>query len=92
MAPGAGALRRSIFLDLKNMKKFSGFVAGALVAMLACFAIFYLSGVVLDGVGIDLYASEADQQRNFNMFLATSAVCGIVGGFLLLQKLARGHR
>ena len=74
------ALRRSIFLDLKNMKKFSSFVAGALVTTLACFAVFYLSGVVLDVVGINLYASEADQQRNFNVFLVASAVCGIVGG------------
>ena len=71
------------------MKKFSGFVAGALVAMLACFAIFYLSGVVLDAVRINLYVSETDQQRNFNVFLVTSAVCGIVGGFLLVRKLAR---
>lgn len=81
--------RRIRIFSRHIVKKILVFLVGAGIGLGAWVALVYLSGMALDVVGINLYASESDQQRNFNVFLVTSTVWGIVGGFLLVRKLAR---
>lgn len=70
------------------MKKAAFFLIGVVVGLVSCFFIIYLSGVLLEYLGIQLYESEVDQQRNFNMFLVISAIASIVGGLLFVKKIA----
>ena len=64
------------------MKKISFALLGALAGCLLVGAALFLSGAVLQWMDIRLFASEADQQRNFNVALSIAAVCGVVGGWL----------
>lgn len=70
------------------MKKATFFVLGAIIGVAACFLLLYVTGSVLEYFGIQLYESESDQQRNFNIFLVASAVSAIVGGYLFSRKFA----
>ena len=70
------------------MRKAGFFLLGAVVGLVICFMVVYLSGVVLEYLGIRLYESEADQQRNFNVFLLVSAIASTIGGLLVAKKYA----
>lgn len=70
------------------MKKAAFFVLGAIIGVVVCFLLLYVTGSVLEYFGVQLYESESDQQRNFNIFLAASAVSAIVGGYFFARKFA----
>jgi hypothetical protein len=70
------------------MKKPILFIIGMILGAMACFSLFYLSGLLLEIFGITLYESEAGQQRNFNIFIILSAIFSIGGGWLLVRKFA----
>jgi hypothetical protein len=71
-----------------EVKKVSFFLIGAVLGFLVCLTAVYFSGVVLEHFGIRLYASEADQQRNLNVFLIVSAIVSVLSGLLLAKKRA----
>jgi hypothetical protein len=62
----------------------AGAVAGVLVAAFAV----YLFGASLQTLGLQLYGSEADQQRNFNIAMLLAAASAVIGGWLGYR---RGH-
>lgn len=70
------------------MKKVTFFLIGALVGIVVCFAILYVSGSVLENFSIQLYESESDQQRNFNIFLITSAISALASGYFFARKFS----
>jgi hypothetical protein len=61
-----------------------GFCAGACVCLLVILAL----GMLLNQFSIQLYASEADQQRNFNLFLIAGLIFGFVGGLFTLKRFS----
>lgn len=67
------------------MKKLTLFLVGAIAGVLV---VFYISGLAFESLGIRLYESEADQQRNFNIFLISSLISFIAGGMLCAKKFA----
>jgi len=62
-----------------------GFCAGACVCLLLILAL----GMLLSQFAIQLYASEADQQRNFNLFLIAVLIFGFAGGLFSLKRFSR---
>lgn len=57
-------------------------LVGAIIGLFGMVASLYLVGVLVESLGLIMYRSEADQQRNFNiaMIAVMSAAC--VGGWL----------
>jgi len=70
------------------MKKISLFLIGAVVGLVACFILIYISGMLFEYLGVQLYDSEADQQRNFNIYLVVSAISSLVVGILFAKKMS----
>jgi hypothetical protein len=70
------------------MKRATFFVRGAIIGAVVCFLLLYVTGSALEYFGIRLYDSELDQQRNFNIFLAVSAVSAIISGYLFARRVA----
>jgi len=70
------------------MKKIILFILGGIVGCILFFTFFYMSGFLFEILGIVLYESESDQQRNFNIFIILSAVFSIVGGWFFVRKFA----
>jgi len=70
------------------MKKSIVFLFGALIGLILCFALFYTSGIIFENLGIRLYESESEQQRNFNIFLGASLIFALVAGILFAKKTA----
>jgi len=68
------------------MRKIIRFIVGAIIGIVLCFVLFYISGYVFEALGINLYESESEQQRNFNIFLVLSLVFALVGGYVLSKK------
>ncbi len=68
------------------MKKIIVFLVGVIVGAIACFALLYASGFVFESLGILLYESEADQQRNFNIFIAVSTLISAGVGWWFVKK------
>lgn len=68
------------------MKRLAFFLVGAAAGFVGCFVLLYLSGLVLAHLGVQLYASEADQQRNFNVFLFVGSAAAVVAGILAARK------
>lgn len=62
---------------------------GAFIGLTLCLALVYLSGLLFDYFGIRLYASEADQQRNFNIVLLFGAIFILVGGLLFAKRFSK---
>ncbi len=77
------------------MKKLLFFLAGAVAGMLISFCLAYASGYILENIGIILYESESDQQRNFNIFIILSLAVSLISGWLSvkygLTKSSSGH-
>jgi uncharacterized membrane protein len=67
------------------MKKFLFFLAGAVVGILVSFCLAYASGYILENMGVMLYESESDQQRNFNIFIVLSLVVSLIFGWLSVK-------
>lgn len=76
------------------MKKLLFFIMGFLSGMLLSFCLIYLSGYILENFGVITYESESDQQRNFNIFIISSAlisfICGCLSVKLSLTKRMGG--
>ncbi len=51
----------------------------------ASFCLAYASGYILENMGVILYESESDQQRNFNIFIILSLVVSLVFGWLSVK-------
>lgn len=71
------------------MRKTALFIIGFCAGTCACLLVILALGMLLSQFSIQLYASEADQQRNFNLFLIASLIFGSVGGFFTLKRFAR---
>ncbi len=69
------------------MKKVVFFLVGAFVGLILCFIALYFSGVMFEYWGIQLYNSESDQQRNFNIFLVVSIIVSFLTGLFFLKKM-----
>jgi len=64
---------------IKIIFKFlGGFIFGAIIA----FFITYVFGYMMEIMQVRLYDSEADQQRNFNIYIAFTIIIAIITGFL----------
>ncbi|NOT83982.1 MAG: hypothetical protein HOP02_04200 [Methylococcaceae bacterium] len=70
------------------MKKVTFFTLGAIIGVVFCFLLLYVTGSVLEHFGIRLYESESGQQRNFNLFLLASTVSAIVSGYFFAKRFA----
>lgn len=70
------------------MKKITFFLIGAIVGIVVCFAALYASGLIFESLGIQLYESESDQQRNFNIFLVTSVISALISGYYFTKKFS----
>ncbi len=63
---------------IKLLIKFlGGFIIGAIIALLVTYAF----GYVMEAMQIRLYDSEADQQRNFNIFIAFTLLTAVAVGY-----------
>ena len=73
------------------MRKIVFVMIGALLSSIVFGFAVYVSGVSFEKMGIALYASEADQQRNFNIVCVAWIVFVVIGGWVgyRLQKKAR---
>jgi hypothetical protein len=66
----------------RMMKNLLLAAAAAIASMALVWGGVYVCGLVLAELGIRLYHSEADQQRNFNIVVTVSVIAAIVGGWL----------
>ena len=64
------------------MKRLIYALIGVLAGSALSFGIIFLLGYALQAVGIHLYQSEFDQQRNFNIFIVSWLISAIAGGWL----------
>lgn len=71
------------------MRKAAFFSIGFFLGLALCLMLVYALGLVLGQFGIQLYESEADQQRNFNFFVAAGLAFGLMGGIFSLKKFSR---
>ena len=55
-----------------------GFVGGCVVA----YFLTYAFGMLMNMIGLQLFDSESDQQRNFNIFIIFTLLVAIVSGYL----------
>lgn len=64
---------------IKIIFKFlGGFIIGAIMA----FFIVYIFGYAMEMMQVRLYDSEADQQRNFNIYIAFTLIVAIACGYV----------
>lgn len=70
------------------MRKITFFLLGTAVGLAICILLVYLSGIILEYMGIQLYESEADQQRNFNIVLVVAVIASVFGGLFFAKKLS----
>ncbi len=64
------------------MRKIVFFCLGAAIGSVLCFATVYLSGALFEHLGIQLYESEFDQQRNLNIAFIFIAISSFIGGYI----------
>ena len=65
------------------MKKLGLFISGFIAGGIIVFVFFYVLGHGLEYLDIQLYESESEQQGNFNIYVVTSLVVGLLVGTLL---------
>lgn len=73
------------------MKRFAFLLAGVAIATVLVWGVAYALGWTLDSMGIRLYESEDDQQRNLNIVLGVWLVCAVLGGWLGWRRGAKRH-
>ena len=60
-----------------------GFAAvGCLLGVAVAVGVIFLFGLAINSFGVQLYDSEAGQQRNFNLALLFALCCAAVGAWL----------
>ena len=62
------------------------FIGGFIITSVVYFVLVYSIGMALESFEIFLYASEADQQRNFNIVMILWLFLGLIGGWLFAKK------
>ena len=73
---------------IKTAAKFvGGFVLGAILA----FVIAYAFGLGMEALNIRLYESEADQQRNYNLFIGFEFLVAMLTGFFATRIGAKNN-
>ena len=65
------------------MKKLMWFFLGFALATLAYFGLVYIAGMLAENLGVTLYNSEPDQQRNFNIVMSFWIILSTVTGLIL---------
>lgn len=68
------------------MKKLLWFIVGSVSASAVFFLLIYALGMGAESIGIRLYESEADQQRNFNLVMAGWLLVSLACGAYLAKK------
>lgn len=68
------------------MKKVLVFFTGGILGIIVSFLLLYLTGLGLENWGIQLYSSESDQQRNFNIFVVVCLLMSLVSGTVAVKK------
>ena len=68
----------------KTVLVFLGLLAGIFISV----AIIFLSGYILNYFGVQLYESEFEQQRNFNLAAIFVAVTSIASGVFVCRRHA----
>ncbi len=63
------------------IKKIIKFIIGFFVGSLIVFLFTYLFGYIVGEMGIRLYESESDQQRNFNIVFIVWLTISIIFGY-----------
>ena len=63
------------------IKKIIKFIIGFIVGSLIVFSFTYLFGYIVGEMGIRLYESESDQQRNFNIVFVIWLITSITLGY-----------
>jgi len=71
------------------MKKILFLVVGVIIGFFLSLGLIYLSSILIQYFGVQLYSSEMEQQRNFNMFLFFSLSLSLLGGYLAYKKCGR---
>ena len=61
------------------------FIIGFFVGSLIVFSLTYLFGYIVGEMGIRLYDSESDQQRNFNIVFIAWLIISITSGYFALK-------
>ena len=62
------------------------FTIGFFVGAFLTYGTIYLFGAVLNELGINLYNSESEQQRNFNIFIAVWLIVSLSSGYLVAKR------
>ena len=68
------------------MKKILFFILFFIVGFVVAIALVYLSGLFAMELGIVLYESESDQQRNFNIAVAFTFLFAVFSGIFGSKK------
>lgn len=71
------------------MRKTALFIIGFCVGACVCLLLIFALGMLLNQFSIQLYASEADQQRNFNLFVIATLIIGFICGISTLKRFTR---
>ena len=74
------------------MRQSVAFLVGTSGSLVILSGLVYLSGMAFSAAGIQLYSSEADQQRNFNVIVIGVITLSLVIGFLGARRAARMTR
>jgi len=64
------------------IKIITKFILGFIVGSITVFLLVYAFGYILETVGIVLYDSESDQQRNFNIVMVVWLMSSILAGYI----------
>jgi succinate-acetate transporter protein len=67
-------------------KKLLYILVGCILGTAAVFCLLYVTNFIVLEFNIRLYNSEAEQQRNFNVFLILWIIFVVSGGFLGFMK------
>ncbi len=62
------------------------FIGGFIITSVVYFVLVYSIGMALELLEISLYASEADQQRNFNIVMILWFFLALIGGWFFARK------
>jgi uncharacterized membrane protein len=61
------------------------FLVGAIVGMLLSFCLAYVSGHILESMGIIMYESESGKRRNFNVSIVLSLLISLICGWVSVK-------
>jgi hypothetical protein len=68
------------------MKKIMFFFIGSFLGLVVSIVLLFMSGYILEYFNIQLYQSEYDQQKNFNIFLLLSLIISLLSGLFSVKK------